>query len=731
LRAPLLALLVTAAVSAGVSAGEAQSPEPAPAFAARAVRTTARATIDGLLDEPFWQEIAPITNFTQREPREGEPVSERTEARIAYNEDFLYFGFTLYDSEPEKIVRSVLQREGPSQNDDHVLIGLDTYYDRRNAYIFGLNPFGTQEDAIVTDEGPPNWNWEGVYWSEARITETGWTLEVAIPFSTIRLADVPNPVMGLALYRQIRRKNEEAFWPPIPRNFSSQFYQVSQYGLLEGLGDLKAGRNLQIKPYLLLGGQNPNRRADPVTELTRNIGMDVRYAVTRDATLDLTYNTDFAQVEADNVQVNLTRFSLFFPEKREFFLERNGLFAFGAPNTFQQGQAGFRQPLESATFFSRRIGLTQPIIGGGRYSGRTGRFTIGVMDIQTKAQDEREGQNYGVARVRADLSSRSSVGAIVTNVQGDGTENRAAGADMALRFWGASALTGWISHVWDPRFTSSTGAGNANLFLRNDRYSYQFDYTNIGRHFDPAMGFVRRFDMVRYTNDVGFNPRPRSWPAIRQFRFNAGGFQIVGQDGQKQSTQTYVKAAAVFKYADEAGVWITNDSDRPADPFRLVRAIVPAGAYAYTHPRFYVNTTPARRLSQQFSWETGGFYGGTKTSFVGQVLYKPWAHLQVTYNYQRDRIDIPFENGRFSTRLDGITLFAAVGRNLYSNTLIQYDSVSRQLQSNVRIRWIHRPGSDLFLVFNTARKLLEPFEPRAVTDDSRAGVMKITYLVRF
>ena len=709
----------------------AQPVGAAQSYVARATKTSARANIDGVLDEPFWQAIPPITDFVQREPTEGAPVSERTEARIAYNEDFLYFGFTLYDSEPDKIVRSVLQREGPSQNDDHILIGLDTYYDRRNAYIFGLNPFGTQEDAIVTDEGPPNWNWEGVYWSEARITDEGWVLEVAIPFSTIRLADVPNPVMGLALYRQIRRKNEEAFWPPIPRNFSSQFFQVSQYGLLEGLGGLKAGRNLQIKPYLLLGGQHPSKQADPITEFTRNIGVDVRYAVTRDATLDLTYNTDFAQVEADNVQLNLTRFSLFFPEKREFFLERNGLFAFGAPNTFQQGQAGFRQPLESATYFSRRIGLNQPIIGGGRYSGRTGIFTVGVMDIQTKTQDEQDGQNYGVARIRADLSARSSVGAIVTNVQGGSQENRVAGADMALRFWGASALTGWVSHVWDPRFTSSTGAGNANLFLRNDRYSYQFDYTNIGRHFDPAMGFVRRFDMVRYTNDVGFNPRPRSWPAIRQFRFNAGGFQIFGQDDRKQSTQTYLKAAAVFKFADEAGVWVTNDSDRPGAPFRLVRTIVPQGSYAYTHPRFYVNTTPARRLSQQFSWETGGFYGGTKTSFVGQVLYKPWAHLQITYNYQRDRVDVPFENGQFSTRLDGISLFFAAGRNLYSNALVQYDNVSRQFQSNIRVRWIHRPGSDLFLVFNTARRLLDSFEPRTVTDDQKAGVMKLTYLIRF
>jgi hypothetical protein len=236
--------------------------------------------------------------------------------------------------------------------------------------------------------------------------------------------------------------------------------------------------------------------------------------------------------------------------------------------------------------------------------------------------------------------------------------------------------------------------------------------------------------MVRYTNDVGFNPRP-GWRLVRQLRFNAGGFQIFGQDGAKQSTQTYLKAATVFKFADEAGVWITNDSDRPDEPFQLVRTTIPVGTYSYTHPKFYVNTTPARKLSQQFSWEPGGFYGGTKSSFVGRILYKIKPQLQITYNFQRDHIEVPFANGTFSTRLDGVSLFIAAGRHFYSNSLIQYDNVSRQVQANIRVRWIHRPGSDLYLVYNTAHKLLDPLEPRRVTDDTKAGVIKLTYLIGF
>ncbi len=727
----VIPLVVWVSLSTAIPEARAQNQSvrtaPVADYVATAVRIEGRATVDGVLDEPFWNDIRPVTDFVQREPRDGAPATERTEVRIAYNADFLYFGITLFDSEPGRIMKSVLQREGPSQRDDHVLIGIDTYFDHRNAYIFGLNPFGTQEDAIVTDEGPPNWNWEGVYWSEARITESGWVLEVAIPFSTIRYDRVAAPTMGIAFYRQIRRKNEEAFWPPIGRNYSSQFYQVSRYARLEGLSGLKQSRHLQLKPYMLLGGEQPGKNVTGA-DFVRRFGADARYAITSDATLDLTYNTDFAQVEADNVQVNLTRFNLFFPEKREFFLERNGLFSFGVPNVFSGGFGG--GPLEAATYFSRRIGTSQPILGGARYTGKSGPLSMGFLDIQSKSEGDLSGQNYGVARLKLDASPRRSVGAIFTNVKGGGLSNQAAGGDVALRFWRSSSLSGWLSHVWDPRYTSSTTAANANVLVRNDRASFEGDYLNVGRHFDPAVGFVRRLDMVRYRSDVGLYPRPGG-TIIRQVRFNAGGFDIHGQDGARQSTEAYLKTNVNFESGDSAGVDVTRDTDRLVVPFTITNAVIPPALYDYTYARLYAGTNQARRWSFSATWLPGQFYGGTKQTYLASILYKFAPQLQVNANVQRDNLDLPVENGRFSTTLVGMNVFAAAGRLLYSNSLVQYDSISRNLQANIRIRWIHRPGSDLYLVYNTAHHYADRLDLQNVLDDRHAGVMKLTYLVAF
>ena len=415
---------------------------------AHATYVDVRPEIDGVLDELFWPTIPPITDFKQRLPDEGAEPTEPTEVRIAYDENNLYFGFTLFDSEPEKIKRTILKREGYIPQDDFVYIGLDSYNDDRNGYLFELNSLGTQGDALITDEEDIAWNWEGVFETQGQVNDEGWVLEVAIPFKTIRF-DPKDPLeMGIVFARGIVRKNERVYWPLIDLDYRrfSGLAHASQYATLVGLQNVTPGRNLEVKPYGMVGGQKVNLGIQGTENDTDgDFGLDVKYGITSNLTLDLTYNTDFAQVEADNVQVNLTRFNLRFPEKREFFLERAGLFSFGATGT--------------ETFFSRRIGITNDILFGARFTGQAGPFSIGMLDIQTKDRVEDPGTNFAVSRIRGDLRPGLTVGTIFTNRDNGQDYNRAVGGDVAVRFWSGSTFDAWATNVWSSEGDGRSSAG--------------------------------------------------------------------------------------------------------------------------------------------------------------------------------------------------------------------------------------------------------------------------------
>ncbi|NNL29460.1 MAG: carbohydrate binding family 9 domain-containing protein, partial [Gemmatimonadetes bacterium] len=402
-----IALSGLAGLAAPVTAQDVQE------AVAVAVRIEARPVIDGVLDEAFWRTIDPITDFLQRDPVDGAPPTERTEVRIAYTEEALYFGMMMYDSEPELILGNILQRGGWIDKDDRVMIALDTYQDRRNAYLFEIGSLGAQDDALISDESGQDWNWDGIYTTEARITDEGWVLEVEIPFTTIRFDDPTAPEMGIVLYRNIRRKNEHAFWPHIGQEYRGGITQVSQYARLTGLQDLRKGRHIEVKPFAITGATRP---AGGPTDTEVDAGLDVKAALSSNLALDLTYNTDFAQVEADNVEINLTRFDLFFPEKREFFLERAALFQFGAQR-------------ETEVFFSRRVGLDGDIVGGGRLTGEVGPFSVGALSLATERIDPMAPPNEvtewsSVARLQGNLRPRTTVGGIATSKDGGGEHNR-------------------------------------------------------------------------------------------------------------------------------------------------------------------------------------------------------------------------------------------------------------------------------------------------------------------
>ena len=718
----VVAGLLATAGSAAAQDGTDPMPGSDPARSATATRVPTAPVIDGVLDDGVWATVQPITDFRQREPVDGGMPTERTEVRIAYDADHLYFGLVLHDSDPGAIRKSILHREGRIDQDDHIWIVLDTYHDRRNGYVFEINPFGTQGDALFTDEslGFDDWNWEGVYESEARITDFGWTVEVAIPFTTIRFSDAVEPTMGIAIRRAIRRKNEEVFWPHIPQRFRSGITQVSQFATLEGLSDLRRGRYMELKPFVIGGAQKLS--SSPDTDVMRDVGVDFKYAITSNLALDLTWNTDFAQVEADNVQVNLTRFNLFFPEKREFFLERAGLFAFGNAR-------------DTEIFFSRRIGLTSEIVGGGRVTGQIGKLSIGTLSLQTQETEigsvVAPGANHSVVRLKADVFPRSTLGGIFTSLQGGGGYNRVAGVDAQLRFWGSSSLDAWTAGVWDSR-RDLAGAGSVALSIRPSRsWSAGADFLSVGATFDPALGFVRRRDMVKLGGNVAWTPRFESSTWARSLVTSLGGDVTDGQDGSRQSTSVLLHNMLSFQAGGFASVNVRRQFERLDESATLQGRTLPAGDYTFSSVDGSVRTDQSRTVSGNASLQVGNFWNGTRTQYGGGLMWKTGPHLTLTGSATRNDIDLPVPDGAFSTTVLSLDVLGAVSRSLFANALVQWDDVSESLQASIRINWIHTPGSDLFLVLDTGYLTGDLLDPRDSRWLRRTGVVKVTFLRAF
>ncbi len=722
--AALLAGLLTAPVSGPLAA---QSPPDGAGPAGvngrpivQAARTSEPIRVDAVLDEPVWQTITPISGFLQRVPVDGAPASERTEVRIAFDEGHLYFGLTLHDSEPLRIRRSILHRDGGIDQDDNVRIALDTYHDGRNAYIFELNPFGTQGDAHFTDESlaMSDWNWEGVYESEARITEDGWVLEVAIPFTTIRFSEDDAPDMGILIERTIRRKNELVYFPHVGQQFRSGLTQVSQYATLSGLEQLRRGRYMEVKPFAIAGRQSLPGTA---TQTLNELGLDFKYSITSNLTLDATVNPDFAQVEADNVQVNLTRFNLFFPEKREFFLERAGLFAFGDGG-------------ETEIFFSRRIGIRNDIVGGGRLTGQTGRFSIGALSLFTDDARDAGGNPLpggvnSVVRLRMDALPRTTIGGIVTSLDEDAGSNRVAGADAQVRFGSASSFNAWFASVSDSE-AGSSAAGSAALELRNDRALLSASYTGVDADFDPSLGFVRRRDMRRWKGGVAAFPRFEQSRWARRMLTALNTERITGGNGDLQSTLWLSHNMFTFESSDWVMLNLRRRFERLTSPSAIQGRALAQGDYTFSNVELRVQTDESRTLSPRARLTVGDFWNGTRTEIGGGVAWKTGPYLTLGTTVTRNDISLPVENGDFSTTLVSLNVLGAISRSLFANALVQFDDVSNVVQANLRINWIHTPGSDLFLVFDTGYLTGDLLEPRDRWE-RRTGVVKLTYLKAF
>ncbi len=656
-----------------------------------ATRTELTIKVDGLLDEPVWATIKPITEFVQRLPLDGGEPTEKSEMRVAFNNNFIYFGFTFFDSEPEKVRATILNRGGWIHRDDKLEIALDTYHDRRNAYLFEMNPLGTQDDALITDENRPGldeWAWDGVYISEGNVTDFGWVLEVAIPWTTLRFPNKDELTMGLAIKRYINRKNESVIWPHIGLEYSSDIYQVSQYANLKGLKNIKRGKDIKVKPFAIGGTQNQITDEKTVNDNIGNGGFDIYYGLKSNLTLNLTYNTDFAQVEADNAQINLTRFNLFYPEKREFFLTRSKLFAFGNSR-------------QTEVFFSRKIGLNQDVVGGARLFGQIGKTSIGALNIHTRADGDLPATHYNAIRLRKDVRDRTTVGAIITDVSSKGVRNSVYGIDGQMRFWGNSSVSAWYSQVDDTSLVGPSAASMIKLDLRNDRYFLTTGQHRVDEDFRPGLGFVQRQDMIGTGVIAGFTPRVGDGDElIRQWRFTIYARDVQNHAGIHETSVLNGGIEAILETRDKIGLKVIQNKEKLTAGFTLGNGVeIQKGNYRDRKISFSARTNQSRGVWGNFALSKGDYFGGNKTSMSGSIGKQFSNHFTLYGSANQNIVSMPSQE-EFTANIYGITAEVALNRKWFGKALIQYDNFSEQLQLYCRINWIHTPGSDLFIVLN-------------------------------
>lgn len=733
-----LLTLVLIAFAVNIASAQSQTPEP-PSFEATFTEDAPR--VDGHLDDAIWDQISAMDDFVQRWPNEGAEPTEYSWAKVAYDRDNLYFAFNFTDKEAHLIRAKNMERGGRNDRDDHAYIGIDTFLDGRNAFLFEMNALGTQDDALIADEHMTidSYSWDAVFASETQITDEGWTMEVRIPFRQLRFPEGDELTFGLFMRRTVNRKNEIQNWPLVPLSYGSGYSDdmktVSRYGRLTGIKNIRRGKNIEFKPYIISGAQEvrPDLRFE-TTETDNNFdaGFDVKYGITSNLTLDFTVNTDFAQVEADNAQVNLTRFSLFFPEKREFFLERSGIFEHGDSRRTQ-------------TFFSRRIGLTESILAGTRLTGQVGRFNVGVLNIETGPSDGTLGEKLGrifgdesannaVARVQTNFGRRGSAGVILTSYDRGDDWNRAVGFDVRQRFGSASSADVWYTNVSDENPDNEDWAGSASVALRNDVYGASLSYTSVGENYRPALGFVRRRDMRQTIATTTYSPYFDNGP-FRQMTAHVMGIHTNGQDGELQSWEIDPSIGFTSQARMQVRISGSHEFDRLEGAFRIrPDAEIRADDYTFSRIGARFNTDPGKRLSGGANFETGGFYGGDRFDWGLNAGWRQSKHLTLGANLRKSDVDLPIPNGEFNATTASIDILASVSRKLFAKALVQYDNFSRDINANIRINWIHTPGSDLFLVLNTSWHATGDnealFDPRAdYLLNSTVGVAKLTYLI--
>jgi len=723
----LLLGMIPAAAQPPAAASAPAPLSPRPRVSALAISTPIH--VDGVLDDDAWQHAEPATHFIQREPATGAPATDDTIVRIAYTHTTLYIAIQAFTDRPQDVVANEMQRDSQLYRDDSVIVLLDTFHDHRNAYWFETNANGSRTDALVTDEGRDfNVQWDGVWEVAARRTHEGWTAEIAIPFSTLRF-DPKLDTWGFNLRRLVRYKGEEAYWSPMPLEGSP--FRISWAGELTGIHPPPPGLNLNLKPFGVAQTAWQNMPgADKAKNDSTDAGLDVKWGLTRNLTLDLTYNTDFADTEVDDQQINLTRFSLFFPEKREFFLENSGIFEFG----FNSPGTPLLKP-----FFSRRLGISPtgtvvPIDWGARLTGRQGPWSIGVLDVQTRSSNIDPGvsvpeDNWGVVRIKRNLGDRSTVGLIATNEESSGGYNRVFGLDTSLYASDQLSFSGFYTASDDPGPSHGQGgswAGGARAAWAGPIWNWNFDAVQVGEDYNPGAGFLLRSGIRRYYPAVVFEPRPVI-DGLRNLHFAASADIITDLNNRIESRALSADVAGVrFQSEDQLTLFVDSTFDRVPAAFTIGPGVTVApGEYSFNDAGINYYTNDSRLLSASGYVLKGDYYGGTRLSSYADVIVRASRYLRFDTIWQRDDLNLPA--GSFISNIIRQRVGISLTPNLSTNTYIQYNNLGDLLSLNLRFNWTYRPNSDIYLIFN--QNWNAPSLGNLSVQD-RTVTLKLTYLLQ-
>ena len=690
-------------------------------------RTSEAIKIDGVLDEPVWRNVQPIRQLYQITPDQGDPATEQSEVRILYDDKKLYFGFIFYDSEMDKVVANDMRRDSPGlRSNDYGFLLLDTYNDRRNAVFFRFTAVGGMEDTAVSDSGGSrNTSWDIVWECRCKINEDNWTVEIAIPFSQLRFEKKEVMNWGLNFGREIARKREIAAWNEAPKTYGGLAkYRTAYFGTLEGLEGISPSRHLELLPYLLPGASYTSGIDGGEGDLDLDIkygevqihrdnafaflkgGLDLKYGVTPNLTADLTFNTDFAQVEADQEQVNLTRFSLFFPEQRPFFLEGASIFDVGIP------RPSFRRPPPLLLFYSRRIGLAKghaiPILGGGKMTGKIGPYGIGILNVLTNAFKDEEfdfGQppidephtNYSVVRVNRDILKGSTVGGIFINKQDADAYNRTMGLDFSYRPTREINIDGLWSRTFDADVSGNTNAFFFGGDWRTNLFRLNGSYTDIGEDFNPEVGYIQRRDVRRFRGGGSYTPWPDKF-GIREIQIGPEIDLVLTQENALETQEITFDTQFEFKTGDDIGFEVKNTVEHLDVGFYLQDGEIPADEYNFTTFQASIRSSSSRMIAGQLQVEFGEFYSGTRRGFLIDATARPNAKLSIEPFIEFNRITLP--DDEFDANAFGGRVSYSFSTILFTKLFTQWSTDRDVLSANFLVNYIYRPGSDFYLVFD-------------------------------